>query len=316
MIKRKLGRSDLEVGPLAFGGNVFGWTADEPTAFRLLDAFVDSGLSLVDTADVYLGMFPGCEYGQSERIIGNWFAQGGGRREKIVLATKVGLPMDGAPAGLSRAYIRQAVEASLARLKTDRIDLYQSHVDDETTPIAETLGAYAELIAEGKVRWIGASNFTPERLGEALKLSESQGLPRYQTLQPWYNLYDRDKFEGPLEGLCKAQDVAVISYFSLASGFLSGKYRTEADLAGKARAYRAKDMMTPRGFRILAALDHVGAEIGATPSQVSLAWLVAKGVAAPIASATSLAQLEELIGAARIVLTPEAVQLLDEASAL
>ncbi len=232
-----------------------------------------------------------------------------------MIATKVGLPMDGAPAGLSRAYIRKAVEDSLARLRTDRIDLYQSHVDDEATPMAETLGAYAELIAEGKVRYIGASNFTPERLGEALRLSATEGLPRYATLQPWYNLYDRDKFEGPLADLCAAEDVAVISYFSLASGFLSGKYRTEADLAGKARAYRAKDMMTPRGFRILAALDAVGAELGASPSQVSLAWLVAKGVAAPIASATSLPQLEELIGSTRIVLSAEAVRALDEASA-
>jgi aryl-alcohol dehydrogenase-like predicted oxidoreductase len=316
MIKRRLGRSHLEVGPLAFGGNVFGWTADEPTSFRLLDAFVDAGLSLVDTADVYMGHFPGNAFGQSERIIGNWLAQGGGRRDKVVIASKVGVPMKGpGSGGLSRAYIRQGIEASLSRLRTDRIDLYQSHIDDEETPMEETLGAYAELIAEGKVRYIGASNFTPERLEQALRLSETNGLPRYETLQPWYNLYDRDKFEGPLADLCAAQDVAVISYFSLASGFLSGKYRTAADLEGRARAYRAKDMMTPRGFRILAALDEVGAELSATPAQVSLAWLVARGVAAPIASATSLPQLEELIGAARLSLTPEQVRRLDEASA-
>lgn len=315
MIKRELGRSGLEVGPLAFGGNVFGWTADEPTSFRLLDTFVDSGLSLVDTADIYMGHFPGNAFGQSERIIGNWLAQGGGRRDKVVIATKIGVPMHGpGTGGLSRDYIRVGVETSLMRLKTDRIDLYQSHIDDETVPMEETLGAYAELIAEGKVRAIGASNFTPERLAQALDLAEREGLPRYATLQPWYNLYDRDKFEGPLADVCQGRDVAVISYFSLASGFLTGKYRSEADLEGKARAYRAKDMLTPRGFRILAALDAVGAEIGATPAQVSLAWLVAKGVAAPIASATSTPQLEELIAAARITLSAEAVRALDEAS--
>ena len=316
MIRRRLGRSELQVGPLAFGGNVFGWTADAATSFRLLDAFVDAGLNLVDTADVYMGHFPGNAFGQSERIIGDWLAQGGGRRGKVVIATKIGVPMSGPDSGgLSKAYIKQGIEASLQRLRTDHVDLYQSHIDDEKTPMEETLGAYAELIAEGKVRAIGASNFTPERLDQALRLSEAGGLPRYETLQPWYNLYDRDKFEGPLAALCAREEVGVISYFSLASGFLSGKYRTEKDLEGRARAYRAKDMMNPRGFRILAALDAVGAELGATPAQVSLAWLMARGVAAPIASATSLPQLEELVGATRLELDGEALRRLDEASA-
>ncbi|HVV94515.1 MAG TPA: aldo/keto reductase [Hyphomicrobiales bacterium] len=315
MIKRELGRSGLMVGPLAFGGNVFGWTADQAMSHRLLDAFVDAGLNLVDTADVYMKMHAGNRVGQSEEIIGAWLAQGGGRRDKIVLATKVGIEMAPGESGLSKAYILREVEQSLRRLRTDRIDLYQSHRDDPATPVAETLEAYAALIRQGKVRAIGASNFSVERLGEALRLSREAGLPRYESYQPWYNLYDRDKFEGPEQELCRRENVGVISYFSLASGFLTGKYRKAGDLEGRARAYRVKDMMDARGMRILAALDEVAAAARATPAQVSLAWLVAHGVAAPIASATRPEQLAELIGAANLTLSADAVARLDAASA-
>jgi len=311
---RKLGNTGLETGPLALGGNVFGWTADEPTSFELLDAFVASGLNLVDTADVYSKWIPGHKGGESETIIGNWLEKRGGR-DKVLIATKVGVEMAPGENGLSKAYILREVERSLGRLKTDYIDLYQSHRDDAETPFEETLEAYAELIKAGKVRAIGASNYKADRLAESLKVSASKGLPRYETLQPWYNLYDRADFEGELADLCRRENIAVIPYFSLASGFLTGKYRSEKDLAGRARAYRVKDMLNERGFRILKALDTVSAEIGATPAQVSLAWLVAKGMVAPIASATNLDQLKEIIGGATLKLGPEAVRLLDEASA-
>ena len=314
MTKRKLGNTGLETGPLALGGNVFGWTADEPTSFELLDAFVASGLNLVDTADVYSKWIPGHKGGESETIIGNWLEKRGGR-DKVLIATKVGVEMAPGENGLSKAYILREVERSLGRLKTDYIDLYQSHRDDAETPLEETLETYAELIKTGKVRAIGASNYKADRLAESLKVSAAKGLPRYETLQPWYNLYDRADFEGELADLCRRENVAVIPYFSLASGFLTGKYRSEKDLAGRARAYRVKDMLNERGFRILKALDTVSAEIGATPAQVSLAWLVAKGMVAPIASATNLDQLKEIIGGATLKLGPEAVRLLDEASA-
>jgi aryl-alcohol dehydrogenase-like predicted oxidoreductase len=314
MIKRKLGNTGLEVGPLALGGNVFGWTADEPMSFKLLDAFVASGLNLIDTADVYSKWAPGNKGGESETVIGNWLEKRGGR-DKVLIATKVGVEMAPGETGLSKAYILREVERSLSRLKTDYIDLYQSHRDDPETPLEETLETYAGLIKSGKVRAIGASNYKADRLEESLKVSAAKGLPRYETLQPWYNLYDRADFEGALADLCKREKVAVIPYFSLASGFLTGKYRSEKDLAGRARAYRVKDMLNERGFRILKALDTVSAEIGATPAQVSLAWLVARGVAAPIASATNLDQLKEIIGGTALTLSPEAVRLLDEASA-
>jgi aryl-alcohol dehydrogenase-like predicted oxidoreductase len=314
MIKRKLGNTGLEMGPLAFGGNVFGWTADEPTSFKLLDAFVASGLNLIDTADVYSKWAPGNKGGESETIIGNWLEKRG-RRDKVLIATKVGVEMAPGETGLSKAYILREVERSLSRLKTDYIDLYQSHRDDADTPFEETFETYEGLIKSGKVRAIGASNYKADRLAESLKVSAAKGLPRYETLQPWYNLYDRADFEGGLADLCKRENIAVIPYFSLASGFLTGKYRSEGDLAGRARAYRVKDMLNERGFRILKALDTVSAEIGATPAQVSLAWLVAHGVAAPIASATNLDQLKEIIGGTALTLSPEAVRLLDEASA-
>jgi aryl-alcohol dehydrogenase-like predicted oxidoreductase len=312
--KRKLGNTGLEAGPLALGGNVFGWTADEPTSFKLLDAFVASGLNLIDTADVYSKWIPGNKGGESETVIGNWLEKRGGR-DKVLIATKVGVEMAPGETGLSKAYILREVERSLSRLKTDYIDLYQSHRDDAETPLEETLETYAGLIKSGKVRAIGASNYKADRLAESLKVSAAKGLPRYETLQPWYNLYDRADFEGALADLCKRENIAVIPYFSLASGFLTGKYRSEKDLAGRARAYRVKDMLNERGFRILKALDTVSAEIGATPAQVSLAWLVAKGMAAPIASATNLDQLKEIVDGTALTLSAEAVRLLDEASA-
>jgi aryl-alcohol dehydrogenase-like predicted oxidoreductase len=314
VIKRLLGNSGLEVGPLAFGGNVFGWTADEPMSFKLLDAFVASGLNLIDTADVYSKWVPGHVGGESETIIGNWLAKRGGR-DKVILATKLGMEMGPGEQGLSKAYILRAVDRSLARLKTQYIDLYQSHRDDTQTPLEETLDAFASLIRAGKVRAIGASNYKADRLAEALKISARDGLPRYETLQPWYNLYDRADFEGELADFCRRENIGVISYFSLASGFLTGKYRSPKDLAGRARASRVKDMLNERGSRILKALDTVAKEIHATPAQVSLAWLVAKGITAPIASATNLEQFQELVKATSLSLTPDVVRLLDEASA-
>lgn len=313
MIKRRLGNSNLEIGPLVFGGNIFGWTADEPTSFKLLDAFVASGLNLVDTADVYSKWAPGNHGGESETIIGNWLAKRGGR-DKVLIATKLGVEMGPGEQGLSRAYIFREVERSLARLKTDYIDLYQAHKDDTETPMEETFAAFADLIKAGKVRVIGASNFKADRLAKALEVSLKNGLPRYESLQPWYNLYDRADFEGDLADLCRRENLGVIPYFSLASGFLTGKYRSEKDLEGKARGYRAKNMLNERGFRILKALDTVSAESGATPAQISLAWLVAHGVTAPIASATSIDQFNELLGSTALRLKPEAVRLLDEAS--
>ncbi|MBI3566227.1 MAG: aldo/keto reductase [Elusimicrobia bacterium] len=315
MIRRPLGRSGLSVAPLAFGGNVFGWTADEPTSFRLLDAFVDAGFDLVDTADVYSYWVPGNKGGESESIIGRWLAKTG-KRARIVLATKVGMAMgEGGPKGLSRARVVAAVEDSLRRLQTDHIDLYQSHVDDEATPLAETLEAYAALVKAGKVRAIGASNLCAGRLREAHGVSETRGLPRYEVVQPWYNLLDRFEFEAELAPLCRERGVGVIPYFPLASGFLTGKYRSAADFAGRPRAERLARYDDARGWRVLEALRAVAAEAGATPAQAALAWLLAKkAVTAPIASATSVEQLEELFGAVRLVLSPAALARLDAAS--
>ena len=313
MIKRKLGKSNLEIAPLVFGGNIFGWTADEPTSFKLLDAFVASGLNMIDTADVYSKWVPGNHGGESETIIGNWLAKRGSR-DKVLIATKLGVEMGPGEQGLSRTYIFREVERSLARLKTDYIDLYQAHKDDTETPMEETFAAFADLIKAGKVRVIGASNFKADRLAEALKVSAKNGLPRYESLQPWYNLYDRADFEGELANLCQRETLGVIPYFGLASGFLTGKYRAEKDLEGKARGYRVKGMMNARGFKILNGLDTVAAETRATPAQISLAWLMAHGVTAPIASATSVDQFKELLGATSLQLKPDAVRLLDEAS--
>ena len=313
MERQELGRSGLKVAPWAFGGNVFGWTADERTSFQLLDAFVDHGFNLIDTADVYSFWVPGHSGGESEAVIGRWLAQGGGRREKVIIATKLGMEMPGQGKGLSRSYMMEAVERSLTRLGTDRIDLYQSHIDDPGTPLEETLSAFGELIKAGKVRAIGASNYSADRLAEALKLSDEKGLLRYETLQPWYNLHDREQFEGPLQDLARAEGLGVIPFYGLAAGFLTGKYRSKADVEGSQRAYRVAEMITPRGMRILAALDAVGARTGATPAQLSLAWLRAKGCI-PIASATSLAQLKELVASVEIELQAADVAVLDEAS--
>ena len=315
MKTRTLGRSGLEVGPLAFGGNVFGWTVDEPTSFRLLDAFVAAGFNLIDTADVYSRWAPGNQGGESETILGNWLKQGG-KRDRVVLATKVGMEMGPGKKGLSAAYIMRAVEDSLSRLQTDRIDLYQSHKDDPETPLEETLGAFGELIRQGKVRAIGASNYSAERLAEALRVSKENGLPAYQCLQPHYNLCERAGFEEALEPLCREAGLGVIPYYSLASGFLTGKYRSEADLAKSARGQGVKKYLNDRGLRILAALDEVAGRYASTPARVAIAWLLARpGVTAPIASATSVEQLDDLIEATRLELDGPAVELLDEASA-
>jgi aryl-alcohol dehydrogenase-like predicted oxidoreductase len=315
MQMRPLGRSGLSVAPLAFGGNVFGWTADEATSFSLLDAFVDAGFNLVDTADVYSRWAPGHSGGESETIIGKWLKARPSNRERIVLATKVGMDMGEGRVGLKAAYIRRAVEDSLKRLRTERIDLYQSHSDDANTPFEQTLSAYAELIAAGKVRAIGASNHTAARLAEALAAAKQRGLPRYETLQPQYNLYDRAGYEAELEPLCRREGLGVINFYGLARGFLSGKYRSEADLGKSVRGGGVRSYLNERGLRILAALDEVAGSLRATPAQVALAWQMARPVTAPIASATSLPQLRELMGAAQLRLPAEAVSLLDRASA-
>ena len=313
---RQLGRSSIKVAPLAFGGNVFGWTADEATSGRLLDAFVGAGFNLIDTADVYSSWVPGNAGGESEAIIGRWLARTG-KRDKVVLATKVGMPMAPDRKGLSRAYIFREVEESLRRLKTDRIDLYQSHRDDPDTPLEETLGAYAELIRAGKVRIIGASNYGPERLVEARRLHREKGLPAYEVLQPEYNLCDRADYETKLEPVRREQQLGVIPYFSLACGFLTGKYRAEADLANRARADRVRRYLNPRGWRILAELDRIAGAKSATPAQVALAWLMSRpGLTAPIASATSVEQLDEIMGSVRLKLTLAEVADLNKASAL
>ena len=312
---RELGRSGLQVSPLAFGGNVFGWTVDETQSFRLLDAWLDAGFNFVDTADVYSRWVPGHAGGESETIIGKWLRQSG-KRNRVVLATKVGKPMGDDKVGLSAAYIREAVDASLTRLKTDHIDLYQSHDDDAGTPLEETMEAFAGLIKAGKVRAIGASNFSAPRLAEALDVSQRLGLPRYESLQPLYNLYDRAVFEDALAPLCLERGVGVINFYALAAGFLTGKYRSEADAAKSARgANTTKKYLNARGLRILGALDAVAATLGATPAQVAIAWQIAQpAVTAPIASATSIAQLDELTKAATLKLDDAAMASLTEAS--
>ncbi|MDE2581191.1 MAG: aldo/keto reductase [Rhodospirillales bacterium] len=314
MEKRRLGRSAITLAPLAFGGNVFGWTADRAMSFRLLDGFLAAGFNFVDTADIYSRFHPGNVGGESETIIGEWLAARGGR-DKVVIASKCGLEMGPGMSGLSRRYIMQAVDASLQRLKTDFIDLYQAHRDDPETPLEETLGAFAELIRQGKVRAIGASNYTAPRLAEALATSARLDLPRYESLQPLYNLMERTEFEGELEALCGREQIGVIGFFSLASGFLTGKYRSKADVAGRTRGARAEKYLNPKGLRVLAALDTVAARCAAKPGQVALAWLIARpSVTAPIASATNLEQLAELVQAPSIALDADAIALIDRAS--
>ena len=315
MQRRKMGRTPFEVAPLAFGGNVFGWTTDEATSFRLLDAFVAGGGNLIDTANSYSRWVPGHVGGESETVIGHWIARRGHHRD-VVIATKVGSDMGQGEKCLRRAHILQQVDASLSRLHVDAIDLYQSHWDDEKTAFEETLETYARLIEQGKVRAIGASNLTAARLSQALDVSARDRLPRYETLQPLYNLYDRDTFEGALRDLCLREDVGVITYFSLAAGFLTGKYRSEKDYTKSPRGPGMKKYLNERGLRILDALDDVASRLYATPAQVALAWLMAQpGVTAAIASATSLAQLEDLLAATRLTLDEVDRQQLDEASA-
>ena len=314
MEKRKIGNSGLEVAPLAFGGNVFGWTVDESTSFKLLDAFVEAGFNLIDTADVYSRWVEDHSGGESETIIGKWFKRSG-KRTKVVLASKVGKEMGPNRKGLSKTYILQAVEESLKRLQTDYIDLYQSHDDDPDTPLEETLEAYDQLIRQGKVRAIGASNFSAQRLAEALAVSEQSGCPRYECLQPLYNLYDRVDYEKELEPLCREKGLGVISFFSLGSGFLTGKYRSEDDLSKRARGDIVKKYLNERGFRILDALDRVAQQYQMTPAKVALAWLISNpSITAPIASATNLEQMNELIQATTTKLDPSAIDLLNQAS--
>lgn len=315
MKTRKLGNSSIEIAPLALGGNVFGWTIDQPTSFKILDTFVDAGFTFIDTADIYSTWVPGNKGGESETIIGQWLKQTG-KRDKVVIATKVGLDMSPTDKGLSKAYILRAVEASLQRLQTDYIDLYQSHRDDPNTPVAETLEAYAQLIKDGKVRVIGASNYNNARLAESLEVSADRGWPRYESLQPHYNLYERADFETNLEPLCLSSKIGVIPYYSLASGFLTGKYRSEKDTVGAKRGQGITKFLNDRGFRILAALDAVAKEHNANPTRVALAWLMARpSITAPIASATSVEQLKDLTEAAYLKLSPEAIRQLNDASA-
>ena len=311
---RPLGRSGLTTPPLALGGNVFGWTADERTSFQVLDRFVDAGFSLIDTADVYSKWVSGNSGGESETIIGRWL-KSRGRRNQVLLATKVGGEIVPGQKGLSATYIKRAVEASLQRLQTECIDLYQAHYDDPETGFEETLRAFGDLIAAGKIRAIGVSNHDVSRLRAVLEVSKAGGLPRYETLQPLYNLYDREDFERNFAPLCRSEGIGVINFYSLASGFLTGKYRTEQDVSASARQRSNRKYMTPRGFRILDALDAVAKRTAAKPAQIAIAWLVAQPVVtAPIASATSVAQVEELIVAARMSLDEESRRLLDTAS--
>lgn len=315
MQTRKLGNSGLEIAPLVFGGNIFGWTVDEAMSFKLLDAFVGAGFDCIDTADVYSKWVPGHVGGESETIIGKWLKARGGR-DKVFVLTKLGFGRKDEGGGLSRERIREDVEASLKRLQTDYIDLYQSHADDKTTPFEETLEAYQQLIKQGKVRAIGASNFEAPRLAAALKTSAENKLPRYESLQPLYNLSDRAGFEKELEPLCLEEKVGVIPYYSLAAGFLTGKYRSEADFGKSPRGGRMAGYLNDRGRRILGALDEVSARLHAKPAHVALAWLAARpAVTAPIASATSLAQLEDLIAGMRLKLDTDATKMLDTASA-
>jgi aryl-alcohol dehydrogenase-like predicted oxidoreductase len=315
MKSRQLGRSGLEIAPLVLGGNVFGWTVDERKSFELLDAFVDSGLNAVDTADVYSTWAPGNKGGESETIIGKWLKQSG-KRSKVIIATKVGMEMRPDKKGLSRAYILKSVEDSLRRLQTDYIDLYQSHTDDGSTPLEETLETYAELIRQGKVRAIGASNYKGARLAEALRVSEQHKFPRYESLQPHYNLYDREEYERDLEPLCQEKGLGVVPYYSLASGFLTGKYRTEKDLSQSPRGQGVKKFFTERGTKILDALDQVAEQHHSTPGKVALAWLIARpSITAPIASATNLDQLNDLAEATRLELDQTAIEALNQASA-
>ena len=312
--RRRLGRSELMVAPFALGGNVFGWTVDEQRGFEILDEFVSAGYNLIDTANVYSRWAPGHRGGESETLIGNWLRESG-RREEVLLATKVGMDMGPDGKGLSPAHIRSAVAESLRRLRTDHIDLYQAHVDDAGTPLEDTLRAFDGLLQDGTIRAMGASNYAADRLGAALRCSQEAGLPRYECVQPRYNLVDRRDFEGELESLCRTEELGVITYSSLASGFLSGKYRYPADVSKSLRGERAIARLDERGRRILSALDGVSEHLGAPHATIALAWLMARpAVTAPIASATSLEQLRQLLDAASLHLDADSLRQLDRAS--
>src|ERR1700761_3629487 len=314
MEKRRLGRSDIELPPIMFGGNVFGWTADEATSFKLMDACVAAGINAIDTADVYSVWAKGHQGGESEIVIGNWLKQRG-KRDDVVIATKVGAQMGSGDKGLSRAWIMKECDASLKRLRTDFIDLYQAHRDDPETPQEETAQAFADLVKQGKVRVLGASNFTAARLKSALEVSQANNLPRYESLQPLYNLVERPAFEDDLEALCRSEQIGVINYYALAAGFLTGKYRSEADLGKSPRGGGVKKYLNERGLAVIKALDEVAAKHKATPAQVALAWLIARpGVTAPIASATSVEQLQDIVHATALTLSPQDMEALNTAS--
>lgn len=316
MQTRPLGTTGFDIAPLVFGGNVFGWTVNEDESFRLLDAFVDTGLNAIDTADSYSTWVDGNSGGESETIIGNWLARDHSKRERVVIITKVGSDMGQGRTDLSEKWILEEVENSLRRLQVEAIDVYLSHWPDPNTPHEETLGAYQKLLDQGKIRSIGTSNFDAAQLADALKVADDNGLPRYRVLQPGYNLADRRELEGPLLDLCRAEELGVITYFSLAKGFLSGKYRNEADLGKSPRGGRVKEYLNPRGFGILDALDEVSRRTGSAPAEIALAWIAAKpGITAPIASATSPDQLASLARAAELTLSPEDIEALDKASA-
>lgn len=315
MKKRRLGNTDLHVYPITFGGNVFGWTIDKKQSFEILDAFTGAGFNFIDTADVYSRWAPGNLGGESEMIIGNWLKKNN-NRENVIIATKVGADMGNGKRDLSKNYILKAAEDSLRRLQTDYIDLYQTHWDDETTPIEETLEAYSQLIQQGKVRHIGASNLSPARLNDSLKIAFENGLPAYETFQPQYNLYEREEFEAEIEPICLEHNLGVLNYYSLASGFLTGKYRSKDDLGKSQRGGGVEKYLDDRGFKILAALDEVAAKLNTTPATVALSWLIHRpSVTAPIVSATSLTQLESIIKAPDLAITKQEIDLLTEASA-
>jgi aryl-alcohol dehydrogenase-like predicted oxidoreductase len=315
MEKRQLGKSGIAMPPLMFGGNVFGWTADEPTSFRLLDALMAAGFNAIDTADVYSVWARGHQGGESETVIGNWLKRRG-KRDDVIIATKVGAVMGSGEKGLSRAWIMKEVDASLKRLQIDAIDLYQAHRDDPDTPQEETAQAFADLVKQGKVRALGASNFSAARLESALDISKAHGLPRYESLQPHYNLVERPVYEAELEPLCEAEGLGVINYYALGAGFLTGKYRSEADLGKSPRGGGVKKYLNERGLGVLKALDEVAARHKATPAQVALAWLIARpSVTAPIASATTLEQLQDIMKAVALTLSPQDVEQLNKASA-
>ena len=308
------GAPAFSVGPLCLGGNVFGWTADEAASHRVLDAFVDGGFDFIDTADMYSHWVPGHRGGESESIIGRWLERRGGR-DRVVIATKVGMDMGEVGKGLGAAHIRASIDRSLARLKTDYVDLYYAHVEDSTTPLEETLAAFAELVAAGKVRFIGASNHGAARLREALAVSDRLGLPRYRVLQPEYNLYSRGAFEAELQSLCVAEGIGVAPYYALASGFLTGKYRSEKDFGKSARGPRMAAYLNARGHAILNALDVAAARHQVSPTAVAIAWLRKQpAILAPIASATSPDQLTALMTGARLDLDAQTLAELDAAS--